>query len=87
MPEYTFRCNKCGQTFTRFLSLSDRCNPTKEYCCSDELTIEQIILTPPQVVGRDTLSFSKRLPGEWKDFLHKLEQKHPNSNMKNTKIY
>ena len=88
MPHYSYRCNSCGQIFELILSMKDHSVPTTEPCprCR-ATTVQQVITYTPQIVPRETLTIGKKLPGEWKNFLHRLDQKNPGSNMKNVKIY
>lgn len=87
MATFSYQCRECNHIFELNLPMRDHSLPTQEPCpyCGN-LTVEQVINYTPQIVPRDTLSISKRLSPEWKNFLTRLDQKNPGS-MKNSKFY
>ena len=88
MATYSYRCDGCHHIFELNLPMRDHSRPTQEPCpYCHESRVRQIVQYTPQIVPRETLSISKRLPQDWKNFLTKLDQKNPNSNMKNSKFY
>ena len=88
MPSYTYKCNNCGYIFELILPMAQNDTPTFEPCPQcHSATVLQIIVTPPQISESDILSIPKRLSGEWKDFMGRIAQKNPGSEIEKSKMF
>jgi len=79
MPNYDYRCKKCGQTWELQLPLAERLTPTKVRCdCGGK--VEQYLPSSPGF-GYDMVNFRHKVPDSFKDVLRNIKHKHRGSNI------
>ena len=82
MPTYSYRCDGCGETFERVLSMTKNDQPEKEPCPNcGELKVKQFIGTIPDI-GDPVYLGVRKLPADWRDFLKRLKKANPGSYVK-----
>jgi putative FmdB family regulatory protein len=76
MPTYAFRCEKCENTFDKFLSISEREQPLSESCekCGCK-NIVRDFTNYSQPIGTD-MNFTpdKKTGGQWSQLMGKMKK-------------
>lgn len=74
MPQYVYKCSKCGDTHDEYQKIDDRELPTKSPCqkCGEMGIEKQITCTQGFLTDTSTNGGLKR-PAEFTDFLKQLK--------------
>lgn len=85
MPNYDYKCKKCGHIFTEFHKVDDRKKPEKKPCpgCKAKKTIEQQIGLPG-IADPVRIGARKNSKG-WEDVLTKIKKAHPHNTIEKTR--
>jgi putative FmdB family regulatory protein len=83
MPLYDYACSSCSHTFTEFLSIGNRHQPTEQACpqCGTTGTIYQSIGAPP--IGDAVRLGIRKIDGGFKEVLQRIHAANPRSNLNN----
>jgi putative FmdB family regulatory protein len=72
MPNYDYRCIKCGRIEERIVMISKKDDPST-CTCEEKGEMKRLISIPPAVV-HDTIHPIRRAGTEWNDVLKRIEK-------------
>jgi putative FmdB family regulatory protein len=75
MPNYGFFCEKCGNKFDEFLSISNRERPLKEACskCGEHSIKRNYDNQTSNILADSTLTPNKATGGAWNELMAKMK--------------
>lgn len=74
MPNYEFKCDGCGNIFTRLLSISDRNSPLTESCNICNCIRINKSFSCPLLLSDSKLTANKKTGGQWSELMGKIKK-------------
>lgn len=85
MPTYDYQCSVCEHHFEKVLTISEKDKPTKQKCPECGKKKVKKLITAPLVCDPMRIDAArKKLPGGWKDVLHKIHDRAVGSQLDQT---
>lgn len=74
MPNYEFKCEGCGEVFSRLLSISDRNLPLTESCSVCNCKTINKTFSAPLLLSDCTITADKKTGGQWSQLMGKIKK-------------
>jgi len=83
MPNYEFKCDDCGNIFSRFLKIEERNQPLSESCVKCGCSRMNRNYSAIGILSDSTQTANKKTGGQWNELMAKIKPKIPKRYHKN----